>query len=288
MASIYDLGEGWTLHATGRVVEQDFWTGGDFGGSVGFFAPVGTPADAFEAAKQAQLAELDADSDASIESRFEIRRDGVVVELLDEVQTARGGVTAVHLPALVLRDGVLLRRTVTQDRTGPLGGYVGTDTTTLKPWLVSADGTVSELPFQLAVAPLCTLPDGRWLLPGTSPIWRDSYQEPLSALDPTGEAEIIEVAGERLSPLGLVEALVPQWLTESDREPHTDTFPFFVARAAMEDAARLRLQLWDQEPDVAETAVRWITATVGLEGALAPRLIARGRAAPAELGTLDF
>jgi hypothetical protein len=50
---------------------------------------------------------------------------------------------------------------------------------------VRPDGTVTRLPFDVGVSPLLALPDGRWLLPGCDPLWRDNCDEPLEILDAT-------------------------------------------------------------------------------------------------------
>jgi len=207
--------------------------------------------------------------------------------------TPTGGVLCVHLPAVAGPAGVLIRRSITQDRVGPMGGYAGADTTMLGPWLVAPDGEVKELPFEMAVAALCELPDGRWLLPGRDPLWWDSYEEPLSALSPDGTTEELLVGGVPLTTRRLVEALAPDWLTAGNpREPAPDPldsdFPFSAARARVDGNGVLRIQAWDDDPDETTEAVRWLTVVVDLAGAETIALIDRGVSAAKRPAAIPF
>jgi hypothetical protein len=61
----------------------------------------------------------------------------------------------------------VLRRSVST------GDAHGTHQEMQHPWLVTPDGEVRTLPFELGVGPRDTLPDGRLLQPGYDALWWD-------------------------------------------------------------------------------------------------------------------
>ncbi|MEV4420291.1 hypothetical protein AB0L40_09995 [Patulibacter sp. NPDC049589] len=109
--------------------------------------------------------------------------------------------------------GVLVRRNAT--RLGPprdqegipsSGPAIDLRSRVLAPWLVSPTGHLSTLPLRLAVTPIGTLPDGRWLVP-TSEVRASSRFGPpepgLATLDRRGRVRALLVGGRPVTPVRL-------------------------------------------------------------------------------------
>lgn len=206
----------------------------------------------------------------------------------DERSSAEQGFVQLHGPALVGPAGVMLRQSIVSARDADPDepdGRLAWDTEMQHPWLVATDGAVTRLPFELGVAPLCVLPDGRFLLPGADPLWRDDCDEPLSALDHDGETEPLQVGGAPLTPSRIVELAESSWAPVRERDaagwPLGD-FPFDTQRARIDGDELIVLLAdhdvgdWEEDsPFIDEPELRWVLAAAALDGTHV-RVIAHG------------
>lgn len=267
----------WEVTASGAVLDDDGWTDGHTTSTGGVAVPLGT--------SDAELAEaldrMQADERASAAARHElvisVRRNGQVLFSHASAGSASDGYTMLRWPPIVSDAGVLLRRTMEDARDE--AGRVHWGTETLTPWFVRRDGTVEELSFELGVSPLCVLPDGRYLLPGADPLWRDSFTEPLSALALDGKLESLTAAGEPVSAPRLVRDVAPDWhVAREERQDEWDWFesyPWETDAARVDDATgQLRIRLVDDR--TVDGALRWIVVDVPLGGGAASVLVDRG------------
>lgn len=271
------LDDGWEISVVGAVVDDGGWTGGHTSSSVGAMLPLGASADEVAAA----IAEIDARrrAEAAVPHKLTVtlRRGDIEVLVHDEERSARDGTMELRWPPIVSETGVLLRRTLEDARDEE--GRVQWGSTTLRPWLVRPNGVVEELPFELGVAPLCALPDGRYLLPGADALWRDSFAEPLSALGLDGRIETLQAAGQPLSAPRIVATVAPDWFVaraaEQDEWEWTEAFPW-DADAARVDVGRGTLTVRLVDDRTQDAGVRWLLAEVPVDGSRAPGLAGRG------------
>lgn len=112
------------------------------------------------------------------------------------------GARAMHWPPAIGSTSVLLRHTVDDGRR----------CASQAPWHVDARGAVSEIPIELGVSPVGVLPDGRFVLPGASALWRDGADEPISTIGLDGAVEPLMVAGEPIGPPRVLQAVASDLL----------------------------------------------------------------------------
>lgn len=202
----------------------------------------------------------------------------------EETSTLAAGLERLQWPVHVGPRGVLLRRSrVTagggfHDDEVRLTSSVGHEV--MHPWLVTPDGTVTTLPFELGNGPLATLPDGRFLLPCWAPMWWDGPDEPLTALSDDGETEPLLLDGEPLTPAALVSAFDPALVVP--RKSDYDFDDAWRIAAARIDGDTLVVAL-ERGLDPGEP---WLVAAVPLVGTTCgpSRLVASGR--PSEATTV--
>lgn len=194
----------------------------------------------------------------------------------DATSTLAAGIDRLQWPVHVGPRGVLLRRSrVTAGGLHAdevrLTSSVGNDV--MHPWLVTPDGTVTTLPFELGNGPLATLPDGRFLLPCWAPMWWDGPDEPLTALDDDGDTEPLLLAGEPLTPDELVSAFDPALVVPRKGDDDVDDAWRIVAARVDGDTLAVALER-DRGP-----GNPWLVAAVPLVGTTCgpPRLVASGR-----------
>lgn len=191
------LDESWTLEVTGELAVDRGQTGFQSGSAffVRWLGPEALSFRAHRAEVARQRAERAAAARVGIHRRFALRYDGgeAVVVHESDVPAAVGGEVLLW-PPIVGPTGVLLRHAIEVD------DGQKQEIAPQRPWLVRPDRTVAQLPFELGVSPLMAMPDGRWLLPGADPVWRDDYDEPLTFLDGTGALEPLLVGGRPVPP----------------------------------------------------------------------------------------
>ena len=192
------LADGWSIELAGDAeVDPDQATGHNGGGG-GAMMPIwlGDPPTAEELpAVEREMERLTREMRAEDERRsresrvFRLvaRRAGRETIVHHEDLAPLKGVTSLHWPPIVTPHGLLLRRSVSTSHT------VGTGQEMQHPWLVTPEGEVRTLPFELGVGPRDTLPDGRLLLPGYDALWWDGSDEAPSALTLEGDAEPLRV-----------------------------------------------------------------------------------------------
>lgn len=281
----FALDDGWELLLTGALIDDGGFSGGHTSSTLGLLHIDG---DEGHATVHDVIDAIDARAAAEHPVWLELRRGDVAVVLADERSDPLDGSVELFWPPIVSEAGVLLRHSRTS-RTSD--GRPRWDTEMQHPWLVAPDGTVTQLPFELGVSPLGVLPDGRYLLPGSDPLWRDDYDESLSALSHDGETEPLLVGGEPLRPSRLVRLADPAWAPERERDASgwpVEDFPFDTQRARIDGdelivlLADYALKDWAEDsPYMDEPALRWVTAAASLDGS-AMRLIAHGTTAPGE------
>lgn len=283
----FELDDGWVLLVDGGVTDDGGFSGGHFSMTGGLAWTEEPSAEERAAATQQFEAEEQARAATVRHVRIEACRGEVAVVLADEQNAPLDGTVELYWPPMVSEAGLLLRHSrssVTVD------GRPRWDSESQHPWLIAPDGTVTQLPFELGVSPLCVLPDGRYLMPGADPLWRDDYDEPLSALAADGQLEPLQVDGQPLLPSQLVSLADASWAPERKRDEHgwpLEDFPFWAQRARI-DGDELILLLadftigdWAEEGPYVEEPLRWLIAAVKLDGT-ALRLIAHGTVATDE------
>jgi len=173
--------------------------------------------------------------------------------------------------------GVLLRRSHVTVEAGPQaeggGGIAHSGFEVLHPWLVTPDGTVTVLPFELGNAPIGTLPDGRFLLPCYAAMWWDGADEALTALSDDGSTEPLRLDGESLTPSAIARAIDPSLVVpRADDYDHEDAWA--VAGARVQDGALVLALTRGGEP-----GDPWLLVALALDGLVCgpPRRVAAGR-----------
>jgi hypothetical protein len=265
------LTDGRVLALDAPVWSDDGFSGGDQNSSAGLMMPAGSSPEDVVRARDELHASLHAD--ASVERRSWARVEGrhAPAVLFDEVASGTLGTTNVHWPVSEGRSGTLVRASSTR-----LSGGGAADTTIERPWFVGRDGAVRRLDVRLGNAPLCELPDGRWLLPGADALWCDAGNEPLHALGLDGRLSPW-TADTAVSTEGLLRAVAPD-LLPPDPPENLDDWPWLTAARATDDGVVLLItgpswfSAWD--PDLEEV---WAVVGLRADGRGAPILHARGR-----------
>ena len=193
--------------------------------------------------------------------------------LVHESHVSRAGGAEVLLwPPIAGPAGVLLRHAVVTD------DGRRHDVESQEPWLIQHDGTVAQLPFELGVSPLLALQDGRWLLPGGDPLWRDGYDEPLSVLDAAGDVEPLLVAGRPVPASRVLREAAPDVLAALDPIDPRGDVPWNTVSARLDpEADELLLAIEIDRDDETRTV---IAAGLSLSGASPAHLIARIESTP--------
>jgi len=275
MAAAFPLDRRRTLEVAGELRLDRGFGGGHYGGSTGFVwadtTPRPTPAE-IEAEIARRRARLVAAANVPMRRRLALRSDARVVPIHESESSPAEGGEAVLWPPIVGPAGVLLRHAFVTD------SGLRDDLRSQLPWLVRDDGTVERLPFELGVSPLLAWPDGRWLLPGADPLWRDSYDEPLSLLDATGHVEPLLVGGRPVLASYVLAAVAPRVLAALGPIESSDDVAWNTVAARLDaDADELLLVIVVDPDDDPETIV---VAAVPLDGAAPVRLIAQIEPAP--------
>lgn len=280
------LADGWNLRLQGSAIVDGGFSGGHHETTERLMFDLG----ASEAEMAAAYAELWArearEADEPVIFRLVLERAGVPLLGYDEASTPAEGVSELYWPPVVGPGGVLLRRGVATLRlangeegeaTGP--GY-SREVEMQEPWLVAPTGEVTTVPAELGVAPLVALPDGRFLLPGSDPLWLDGRDEPLGVLAPDGTTAPLLVGADAVTPGTLVRSLAPDLLPGlADDEPGGDAEESeWEVRAAGLGAGGSSLVLLLAEGDFSYPfEPHWLLARVSLDGDEAPVLLARGQ-----------
>lgn len=146
-----------------------------------------------------------------------------------------------------------------------------------RPWLVRPDLTVVELPFELGVSPLTALPDGRWLLPGADPVWRDDLDEPLSLLTDLGGIEPLLAGGRPVPASRVLREATPALVSGLEPlDPAVDVPWSTVAARLDAEANELLLAIAVRRGDATDV----IVAGLRLDGRVPARLVEHLRPAP--------
>jgi len=188
------------------VSADDGFSGGDQSSMAGVSMSLGASQDDLRKAAAELVATLD--EQALIEDRAWARTEGPHAPsvLFDEKASGAYGYTNLHWPVSTGPSGTIIRSSTTQS----IGGGAA-ETTINRPWLVHPDGAVTTFDVRLGNAPLCELPDGRWLLPGADALWCDSGNEPLHALGLDGRLTPWNPNGA-ISTSTLLQAVAPELL----------------------------------------------------------------------------
>ncbi|MGX6448491.1 hypothetical protein ACVU7I_10550, partial [Patulibacter sp. S7RM1-6] len=190
------LADGWAIELDGDAEVDPDQSSGDGTTGPPFAIWVGdVPPDADVAAmrreqervERAMRIEAEQRSRVPVTFRLVAHRDGRATVVHHEERSLVAGSTTLHWPPVVTPHGLLLRRSVRTARGG------GADRDMQAPWLVTPDGQVRTLPFQLGVGPRDTLPDGRLLLPAYSALWWDGSDEAPTALALDGATEPLRI-----------------------------------------------------------------------------------------------
>lgn len=273
---------GRTLVLDAPVSADDGFSGGDQSSMAGVAMPLGTSQDDVLRARDELHASLD--DQALIERRAWVRIDGPhpPAALLDEDASGAYGYTNVHWPVSSGPSGTIVRRSTTRF-TG--GGAAETEID--RPWFVRPDGTVTTLNVRLGNAPLCELPDGRWLMPGADALWCDAGNEPLHALHLDGRLTPWN-PDTPTSTASLLRAVAPDLLPPSPPE-NLDDWPWATSARLTGDGQRVVFlitevpwsPLWDPEGTIA-----WAVVEVSADGSGTPLLLASGRRTPTRFAAI--
>ncbi len=296
------IGGGWTLKVDGDIEQDDGFSGGFYGGGMFVGVSEDTPREELVDAVAEAREEAVTAAARPVALGVMLERDGRWITVTDESSSATDGVTTLHWPPIVHPDGVLLRRTrdsaIVREPVSDVDVGSEFESGPAFAWFVGVDGSVREVAVPLSVSPIAVLPDGRFLLPGGSPIWRDDGDEWLGAFGVDdamddqdchfregGTGGPLLVGGELIRPSRIIASVAPDLLP--DPMPADPAHPawrndegFWVhAGRVSEDGSTLTLLLaeadwtadWDQ-PD----AANWLVVDVSLQGDARIRLIARG------------
>lgn len=285
------LADGWSIRVQGGVVVDGGFSGGHHGGTAFLSFSLDTPDDEVEAAYRKLWDEQAAAADEPIVFRVVLERGGVPLLGYDEAATLGEGVSELYWPPIVGPGGVLLRRGVArlEPKRGedgePDGRGMTHDVTMQEPWLVSATGEVTTLPFELGVGPLLAFPDGRFLLPGTDPLWRDSLSEPLSLLSTDGETAPLLMGADAVTARSVVHQLAPELLDGGDAPDNDDaeedddgeTEEWEIRLAILDESTNTLIALLSEGDFDFRFEPRWLVASLPLDGDEPPRLLGRGQ-----------
>lgn len=193
--------------------------------------------------------------------------------LLDADESGVYGATNVHWPVAIGPSGVIVRASTTR-----FTGDGADETEIARPWFVRRDGAVRRLDVRLGNAPVCELPDGRWLMPGADALWCDSGSEPLHALGLDGRLTPW-APGEEVTTVSLLRAVAPD-LLPPEPPRNLDDWPWLTAARLADGGQSIVLlitdvpwlQLW--EPGI---EAGWAVISLSPDGRGAPVLLAKGR-----------
>ncbi|MDO9352375.1 MAG: hypothetical protein Q7T55_01680, partial [Solirubrobacteraceae bacterium] len=212
----FPIGGGWTIDVDGPIVDDGGFAGGYVSSSVGIGWSIGTPdGQRSDDAASARERAIEASRLIPPSLRVRARRGDVAAEWSDDVVGGERG-AELNWPPIVGPRGVLFRRTGSvveiREPGSPFDIGAGSSEGPLPPWFVTNEGHAAALAVELAVTPVCALPDGRFLLPGASETWRDGGDEPMHAVTPDGVVEPWLVGGRTTKPSQLVALVAPDLL----------------------------------------------------------------------------
>lgn len=275
------LEDGWVLQADAQIDHDDGFSGGHMssfllGGTEQALAQ-DSPAASDEPAVHAAPAVR-----ATHRPAYRLSRGGADVEL-PPTPAGPGELVTLNWPPVVGPAGVLVRhsvdRTLSPTEAESLSGH---------PWLAHRDGTVTTLPIELGVSPVCALPDGRFLLPGASELWLDDAEEPMATISPDGTVSTLLVDGAELSPVRILDAVAPDLLdvipfdAPEHRQWRDDNGLWVKAARVTPNGSTLTILLaersWPADWHSPEAA-HWLVASVPLDGSGPIELVARGHRA---------
>ena len=272
--AILPLDERWTIEVAGELVLDGGHT--PFNSGRLFFIrwpeSGALPPGEVEADIAWQRTGLAAAACVGIHRRIALRHDGGEVVVVHEstVPPVDGG-EALLWPPVVGPAGVLLRHAIETD-----DGKVN-EIAPQRPWLVRPDRTVARLPFELGVSPLVAMPDGRWLLPGADPVWRDDYDEPLSVLAENGALEPLLVGDRPVPTSRVLREVAPELLAALAPVDRDDDVPWGTVDARLDpEADELHLAIAIVREDQAATLI----AALPLDGRTPARLVDHIEPAP--------
>lgn len=202
-----------------------------------------------------------------------IEGDHTTAVLLDQLVLPPADVQSVHWPVTVGVSGIVVRTSRTR-----IADDGSDDTHILEPWFVAPDGAVRRIPERLGNAPLCELPDGRWLLFGADPLWGDAGNEPLHVFGLDGSVTPWTPAGAAVTTTSLLTDVGSDLLPAAPPE-NPDDWPWARAARVSSDEKHLMMLItdvmwtseWDRTGDVG-----WAVVRVRLSGTAPPTLIASG------------
>lgn len=271
-----ELEADWMLEIDGAVSDDDGHTGDETWAS-GVLVPLDAPPGAFEEAVRELRSHEAARAMRPVGFSCSVSRDGTRTVVHREHAAPLSGRTVAHWPPVVGSFGMLLRRSL-ETVVLPPDEYEGTHTAMQHPWVVRRDGTVGTIPTALGVSPLCELPDGRLLLPGSDALWLDGRDEPLHALDLDGRLSPLRRTGDPVHATELLRLAAPDLASTALPAGHHDS-PWGVT-AARVDASRAELVLQlTEEPwnarFLVEDLQRCVVVALPLDAAGPPRALAR-------------
>ena len=267
------LADGRELVLDVSVSCDDGFSGGDQSGAMFVTAPVGTSELDVASAQDALQAKLD--EQAMVEHRAWARIEGPhpPAVLFDADESGAYGSTTVHWPVSEGPSGVIVRASTTR-----VVGLGRDETEIARPWFVGRDGAVRRLDVRLGNAPVCELPDGRWLMPGADELWCDSGHEPLHALGLDGRLSPWH-PGPDVTTVSLLQEVAPDLLPPKPPQ-NLDDWPWLTAAHVAADGQRLVLLItdvpWKQRWDPG-TEAGWAVVSLPSDGSGTPTLLAKGR-----------
>ena len=269
----FPLDGAWTLEIAGELDIDGGHTGFQ-GGGVGFFWPgLGEPPDKTEIARL--RAELSAAARTPVRRRLAVQRNGGTALVHESAAAPVEGGEILLWPPIAGPEGVLLRHAIVTDE----GNHH--ETAPQPPWLVRADGTVTQLVgFELGVSPLLALPGDRWLLPGADALWRDDYDEPLSVLHADGRIEPLRVGGEPVPASRVLREAAPEVLASLEPIDPDQDVPWETVSARLDpgsDELQLAIEI---EIDAETDTCTILVASVPLSGEAPMRVVAQSTSTP--------
>lgn len=275
------LAPGVTISVLGPVEEDDGEATSGGGGEFLFHA-AGTSAADKDAALSRARAAAETAASADLHVRLAVTVQGHERVVHDDRTTPSAWVTRVQWPPLTGPRGVLLRRVHVRSEPPQAGTrQVGSQSYEVQhPCLVTRDGEIRTLPFELGNRPLTTMPDGRFLLPCYGPMWWDGPNEGMSVVDDDGRSELLQTGGEHVTPMGIVRAIDPSLVPAEDPVGYeSDDAWTFVAARARADTLTVALE---QGHRGADRGASWMLAELPLDGITCgpPRHIAGGTPPP--------
>lgn len=287
------LADGWTIHVLGSVVDDEGWSGGHTTSTVGYLGLPGATIEETLAALDARRAEDQRAARTPVPLRVRLTRGETSVTVFDEARLPAEGPAMLLWPPTVVPDGVVLRwsreTTVFERVDGQPAGRGQAprqDGSEPQPGvLVTLEGQVRELPFELNVAPIAVAPDGRLVLPSQDPLWWDDGDAPLTLLALDGEREPLLVGGQPVTPSRLLGAIGEPFRNSSDDAAPASSDPHWTIRQARFARGELALRLVHDEPEYDEAVAHdreWVAVALALEGRGSVRRLGTGTLLPGE------